>query len=198
MLVRCRHVLASQRRLHFRSQVTTSRSQGVQATLNYEASVNPRKNRPRLAQNSIWVSWSPAFGLSLIHMLSVVRFVERHFGKVRNFAVIRDADIPTKYIKWIYVWFSSPDTMHRVPSEETTYEIPIEQTEKPDLVGLNEVVSLVAPYNGPIRQYAPPILFSTAEMMTEQPNTQILAVLVRRSTLTSTHRTPPLTVEKTF
>jgi hypothetical protein len=100
----------------------------------------------------------------------------------------KDSDVPSRYVNWMYLSFADSSVIERFPiGEDSKFQVPMYPTsnlERPEVIGLKDIVSLVSPYSGPVTE--PPsdstLVAEDLAELTDDEFPRYLEITVRRST----------------
>ncbi|KAH9888451.1 hypothetical protein C8Q73DRAFT_710214 [Cubamyces lactineus] len=118
-------------------------------------------------------------------LLAMVRGLEKRFGRVREFRVARDSDVPSHYLGYFIAEFAEEEAYRRVPENGThiKVQVPVSSRDRPGGVGLDELQGLLQAeqwdpdYDVPSKAINP---FPTPEVAEQRP-TRIVELVVQRS-----------------
>ncbi|KAI9068612.1 hypothetical protein FKP32DRAFT_1587529 [Trametes sanguinea] len=105
---------------------------------------NPKGPEVEAQPNTIYVrAWDEIDSMPAFYAL--VRGLEKRFGRIREFRVTRDFDVPTSYGNFFLAEFADPDAIDRVPVKGThvKVEVPVVPKHRPGGVGLDQLQGLL-------------------------------------------------------
>ncbi|KAH9949246.1 hypothetical protein B0H21DRAFT_729166 [Amylocystis lapponica] len=84
---------------------------------------------------------------SMPEALALLRAIERRFGRIRDYSILRDPDLPQLYAPFFWVAFRDAESYKRVPATSTMIkvEVPIVDRVRPGGVGLDDLQGLISP-----------------------------------------------------
>ncbi|KIM63983.1 hypothetical protein SCLCIDRAFT_116147, partial [Scleroderma citrinum Foug A] len=83
---------------------------------------------------------------SMVDVLSAIREVERNFGRIRDYRLLRDADRPSEYQALVWTAFESPQSLRLIPTTGITLKIPVPTQERSEGgPGLSDILGLLEP-----------------------------------------------------
>ncbi|TFY61343.1 hypothetical protein EVJ58_g4562 [Rhodofomes roseus] len=84
---------------------------------------------------------------SMPELLAMVRGIERHYGRIREYSVLRDYDFSAQYVPYFWVNFADPASLALVPETPSLLKIDVPVTDhaRPGGIGLDDIQSLLAP-----------------------------------------------------
>ncbi|KAI0657689.1 hypothetical protein C8Q70DRAFT_1000129 [Cubamyces menziesii] len=119
--------------------------------------------------------------------LAMVRALEKQFGRVREFRVPRNPDVPSQYLDFFIAEFAEEESFKRVPEKGThiKVEVPVSRRDRPGGVGLDELQGLLlaAEFDPDHVDFASPQAinpFSTPGALAQRP-TRTVEIVVQRS-----------------
>ncbi|KAI8978205.1 hypothetical protein BD414DRAFT_580033 [Trametes punicea] len=101
-------------------------------------------SRPNYNERTVYVrAWDNIYGLPAF--FAMLRGVEKRFGRVRDFRVTRDYEIPTDYANFFMAEFVDDESFNRVPEKGISIkvEVPLSPPHSPGGVALYELQGLL-------------------------------------------------------
>ncbi|KAI0333301.1 hypothetical protein GY45DRAFT_1432534 [Cubamyces sp. BRFM 1775] len=115
-----------------------------QSTSNNRTRDSHSKNKVVPQTHAVYVRpWDEIGGMP--ELLAMVRGLEKRFGRVQEFRIARDSDVPTQYLNFFVAEFAEEEAYQRVPPEGThiKLEVPVSRRDRPGGVGLDELQGLL-------------------------------------------------------
>ncbi|KAF9816797.1 hypothetical protein IEO21_03877 [Rhodonia placenta] len=86
---------------------------------------------------------------SMVELYAIIRGLERHFGRIREYQVGRDTNVPNIYLPYFWARFADSESMDRVPRDPTVLkiEVPLVNSTRQGGVGLDDLYRLLKPQN---------------------------------------------------
>ncbi|KAI0800357.1 hypothetical protein C8Q74DRAFT_1364114 [Fomes fomentarius] len=156
-------------------------------------SQNDLKRRPignyRMAKSDKTVyirSWDDIG--SMPEFFALLRGVEKRFGRVQEFRLPRDYDVPTAYLNYFMVRFAEDEAYERVPGNGTNIrvEVPVIKADRSGGVGLDDLRDLHRsqdrdPDLDTSGLYGPTISVTPTAEASESSTTKVIELVVQRA-----------------
>lgn len=102
----------------------------------------------------------PWDGLSGMNdVFGIVRGIERRFGRIREYCIVRDFDSRTQYAPYFWARFEDQASYERIPNGQTVIrvEVPVVDPARPGGIGLDDLQGVLQPedWKGPDQEEPP-------------------------------------------
>ncbi|EPT02430.1 hypothetical protein FOMPIDRAFT_1022803 [Fomitopsis schrenkii] len=121
---------------------------------------------------------------SMPELLAMVRGLERHYGRIREYGVMRDFDVNFQYLPYFWVNFEDPASFARVPETPTLLKLDVPRIDlaRPGGIGLDDLQGLLQPekYVSPEEAFDEAVPMVSAKA-TKKPQTVTVDIRVERA-----------------